>query len=420
MGTGPKVLLGIGGGIAAYKGIEVVRRLTAEGAGVRCALSRSAVSFVSPLTLEVLSGHAVYQQEYLTATGSGEESHIAAAQWADIFAVVPATAHLLARFALGLADDFLTTTALAFDGPMLVAPAMHAVMWRQPSVQAHVETLRGRGVSIIGPEEGPLASGEWGIGRMTSPEGIVEAMSSLIRSPSYSLDPLRNGSGSLQGKRVLVTAGPTHEPIDPVRFLGNRSSGKMGFALAAEASRRGAQTRLVAGPVSLETPPGVERIDVATALEMQAAVGELAPQQDLIIMTAAVADFRPERRAQHKIKKGDGVPELVLVPNPDILSGLEGVAPGAIRVGFAAETEPSETEALAKLERKRAHFLIWNDVSRRDVGFESDHNEVRVYRPGQPPTFLPRQTKAELAKCLFDLFSEALEQKEDNVATVVG
>ncbi len=415
MRAGPRVLLGIGGGIAAYKSIEVVRRLTAAGAEVRCAMSRSAGSFVSPLTLEVLSGHAVYQQEYLTANGAGDEAHITAARWADVVCVTPATAHLLARAALGLADDFLTTTLLAFDGPLLVAPAMHSVMWQQPAVQEHVRVLRSRGVTFIGPEEGPLASGEWGMGRMSAPEAIATEI--LARASGGGPRP-SPPSGPWVGKRVLVTAGPTHEPIDPVRFLGNRSSGKMGFSLAAEASRRGATTVLVAGPVGLETPAGVERIDVTTALEMSAAVEAAAPGQDLIIMTAAVADFRPESRAEQKIKKGDGAPDLVLVPNPDILTGLATTAPRAVRVGFAAETRPSEEEALAKLQRKGSDFLVWNDVSRADVGFESDHNEVRVYRPGQAPVFLPRQPKAELASALLDLFEGALEPaRESAVAT---
>src|SRR4051812_12813300 len=280
-----RVLLGVSGGIAAYKSAELVRRLRSRGHEVRCALTRSAVSFVTPLTLEVLSGHQVYQEEYLAATGSGEEAHITAAAWADVLCVAPATTHALARLALGLGDDFLTTTALAFAGPVVVAPAMHSVMWEQEATQGHVGTLKRRGVWFAGPVEGPLASGEVGMGRMAEPEEIVRMIEAT------------GGGGPLAGRTVLITAGPTFEPVDPVRFLGNRSSGRMGFALAAEAVRRGARTILVAGPVALPTPSGVTRVDVVTAREMERAVHEHAPAADLIVMAAAVADFRPRRPA---------------------------------------------------------------------------------------------------------------------------
>src|SRR3954468_4370512 len=272
-----RVLLGISGGIAAYKSAELVRRLRARGHEVRCALTRSAVSFVAPLTLEVLSGRPVHQEEYLTPGVGGEEEHIAAAAWAEVLCVAPATTHVLARLALGLADDFLTTTALAFTGPLVVAPAMHSSMWEKPTTRQHAAALKGRGVWFAGPVEGPLASGEVGMGRMAEPEAIVEAVEASA------------GLGPLAGRTVLVTAGPTHEPLDPVRFLGNRSSGKMGFALAAEAARRGARVVLVAGPVALASPPGVQRVDVVTALEMEKAVREQAPAADLIVMAAAVA-----------------------------------------------------------------------------------------------------------------------------------
>lgn len=397
MNRRPRVLLGVCGGIAAYKSAEIARRLLEAGCDVRCAMTRSAVSFLSPLTLEVLSGHAVYQEEYLTPTGRGEETHIAAAEWADVFCVAPATAHFLARFALGLADDFLTTTALAFAGPVVLAPAMHFEMWKKEAVQQHVATLKGRGAGFEGPVEGALASGEWGVGRMASPAEVVAAIERRL------------GRGDLEGRTVLVSAGPTYEPIDPVRFLGNRSSGKMGYALAAEAARRGARTVLVSGPVALEKPPGVERIDVETALEMRDAVHGLAEQADLIVMTAAVADFRPRQAAASKIKKERGVPDFELEQNPDILIGLADVAPAALRVAFAAETESSSAEALAKLERKKVELLVWNDVSKKGLGFGSDDNEVTVYRRHGAPVFLSRRPKRELAAELMNLFSQALK-----------
>jgi phosphopantothenoylcysteine decarboxylase / phosphopantothenate---cysteine ligase len=395
-----RVLLGVSGGIAAYKSAEMVRRFRGRGHEVRCALTRSAASFVTPLTLEVLSGRPVDQEEYLTATGTGEEAHITAAAWAHVLCVAPATTHVLARLALGLADDFLTTTALAFTGPVVVAPAMHSSMWEKPSTQEHVDTLRRRGVWLVGPVEGPLASGESGMGRMAEPAAIVEAVEAAA------------GAGPLAGRTVLVTAGPTHEPVDPVRFLGNRSSGRMGFALAAEAARRGARVVLVAGPVALPTPPGVTRVDVVTAREMERAVHEHAPAADLVVMTAAVADFRPLRIAPAKIKKEQGLPAIELEENPDILAGLRRIAPGAVLAGFAAETDDLERNAVAKLERKGADFLVANDVSRADIAFGSLANEVTVFRRDGEPVFLSRRPKDELAASLLDLFTAKLSRRE--------
>lgn len=398
-----RVFLGVTGGIAAYKAVEVARRLQDRGFEVRCALTRSARSFVTPLTFEVLTGHAVYEEEYLTATGRGEESHIAVAQWADVFCVAPATAHVLARLALGLADDFLTTTALAYRGPMVLAPAMHSEMWGQETVTQHVATLTRRGVAFAGPVEGPLASGEWGAGRLAEPLDIVAAVEQELQHD--------NEDAPLAGRTVLVSAGPTHEPLDPVRFLGNRSSGKMGFALAGEAAARGARTILVSGPVALATPPGVERHDVETALEMREAVYGQAPHADLIVMCAAVADFRPRRAAAGKIKKELGVPRVELEANPDILSGLADVAPAALRVGFAAETEVSEPQAYAKLKRKKAELLVWNNVAEKGIGFGSDANEVTVYRRSGDPIPLSRRPKRQLAAELMTIFSRALEDR---------
>jgi len=408
MSRRPRVFLGICGGIAAYKSAELVRRLLERGFEVRCALTRSAKSFIPPLTLEVLSGHAVYEQEYLTATGRGEESHIAVAQWADAFCIAPATAHMLARLALGLADDFLSTSALAFPGPMVVAPAMHSQMWQREAVQQHAATLAGRGVVFAGPVEGPLASGESGPGRLADVAEIVATLERVL------------GRGELAGRRVLVSAGPTWEPIDPVRFLGNRSSGKMGFALAAEAARRGASTVLVAGPVALPKPPGVERIDVETAHQMRDAIYAHAPGADLVIMTAAVADFRPAAPSASKLKKERGVPAIAFATNPDILAGLPDVAPDAVRVGFAAETERSTAEAEAKLARKDVDFLVWNDVSVSGLGFGSDDNEVTVYRRHGEPVVLSRRPKRQIAADLFDLFTDALERRELATAGTPG
>jgi phosphopantothenoylcysteine decarboxylase/phosphopantothenate--cysteine ligase len=391
-----RVLLGVSGGIAAYKTPELVRRLRDAGAEVRCALTPNAKAFVAPLALEIASGAAVHLEEYLAPGGDGDEAHVAAAAWADLLLVAPATAHTLAALALGLADNFLLTTALAFRGPVVVAPAMHAAMWEQPSTVARLAELRARGVEIVGPTVGPLASGEVAMGRMAEIPDIVGAVVA------------RRRSGALSGATVVVTAGPTCEPIDPVRFLGNRSSGKMGFAVAAAAARAGATVHLVAGPVALPTPPAVERHDVETALEMEAAVRRLAPGADVVVMAAAVADFRPAAVAAQKLKKRDGAPAIELVANPDILAALPGIAPAALRVGFAAETADLLAEAEHKLAAKDAHLLVANDVSRSDIGFGSDDNEATVLRRGAPAVQLPRAPKARLAESLIEIFAGEL------------
>ena len=387
-----RVLLGVSGGIAAYKAAILVRRLADRGHEVRCALTHSAPKFVSPLTLEVLTGHHVYGDSYMDARGTGEEEHIVAAQWADVLCVAPATANTLARFALGLAEDFLSTAALAFEGPVFMAPAMHTAMWEKAEVQDHVARLTSRGVQILGPEEGALASGELGAGRMTEPEAIADALESAIPS------------GALEGRRVVVSAGPTFESLDPVRFLGNRSSGKMGFALAECAAKLGAHVTLVAGPVSLSEPDGVSRIDVTDARSMEAAVYEAAQRADLVIMAAAVSDFRPADRADQKIKKSAGARTIQLVENPDILKGLAESAPAAVRVGFAAETHDLETNARGKLDAKSADYLVANDVSRSDIGFDSDSNEVTVYSRDGSAEQLSRKPKKQIARELLEIF----------------
>jgi len=411
MNPRPRVLLGISGGIAAYKSVELLRRLKDRGFDVRCALSKNAEAFVAPLTLEVLSGHAVYRQEYLTPTGRGEESHIALAHWADGVCFAPATANLIARLAYGLADDFLTTTALAFPGPVVVAPAMHAEMWGHAAVRENVATLDRRGVRFVGPVEGPLADGKVGMGRLADPAEIAGAVEHHLAA---------SAGGPLAGRRVLISAGPTREAIDPVRFICNRSSGKMGFALAAEAARRGAEVVLVAGPVALATPPGVERIDVTTALEMRDAVYERAPASDVVVMTAAVADFRPRSPAREKLKKELGPPRIEFDPNPDILQGLPDIAPDALLVGFAAETDLGEEQIHRKLERKGCHLLVANDVSRSDIGFGADANEVIVYRREGEPVAIGRRPKPALAGELIEIFQNALEERAAHVAPALG
>ena len=392
-----RILLGITGGIAAYKSPELVRRLRDAGYEVRCAVTGSAHAFVAPLALEVVSGHAVYGEEYLAPTGSGEELHIAAAEWADLLLIAPATANTLAGLALGTADNFLLTTALAFRGPVLAAPAMHSAMWEQPAMRTRVAELAAHGVELIGPVVGPLASGEVGLGRMADVPEIVAAVKRRLQP------------GTLAGRKFVVTAGPTFEPIDPVRFLGNRSSGKMGFAIADEAARRGAAVELIAGPVSLPTPDRVSRTDVQTALEMESAVRRHVGTADVVVMAAAVADYRPRSAADQKLKKGAGPPELELVANPDILSLLPQLAPNALRVGFAAETSGLEAEARRKLEQKGAHLLVANDVGRSDIGFASDDNEVVLFARDQSPQAIGKRTKTAVAVALVDRIELELE-----------
>jgi phosphopantothenoylcysteine decarboxylase / phosphopantothenate---cysteine ligase len=396
-----RVLLGVTGGIAACKAPMLVRRLREHGLTVRCALTAAGERFVAPLALEVLSGQSVLREEYLEPGGGGQELHIELGHWADVLCVAPTTAHTLARLAWGLADDFLTTTALAHEGPLVLAPAMHSAMWAKPSVAEAVERLRHRGTVIVGPERGALASGELGLGRMSEPDAIAEAVVGCL--PGYR---------DLAGVRILVTAGPTYEAIDPVRFFGNRSSGKMGFAIAAEAAVRGARVELVAGPVSLPTPAGVERLDVESAEEMAGAVASRAAAADVVVMAAAVADFRPAEFLGQKIKREarEGL-ELRLVRNPDILAGLSSSAPRALRVGFGAETERLLEHGSRKLAAKEADILVVNDVSRTDIGFGAEDNEVVVLRPGEKPLELGKRDKKLVARALLDLIRAALDER---------
>ena len=397
------VLLGVTGGIAAFKAPLLVRRLRERGHRVRCALTESASAFVTPLTLEVLTGEPVYGEEYLRASGSGEELHLTAATWADVFCVAPLTANTLARLALGLADDFLTTTNLMYEGPLVLAPAMHSAMWNKGTVTEHVALLQERGAYFVGPDDGPLASGESGVGRLSEIEEIVERIEAAARTRSS--EP----SSFWSGRAVVVSAGPTEEPIDDVRYLSNRSSGRMGFSIAAEAARRGAAVTLVAGPVALETPVDVSRVDVRTAAEMKEVIESAGASADLIVMAAAVADFRPAERAPGKLKKAGGLSEVRLERTADILGGLRALAPNAVLVGFAAESGDPRAEALRKLEAKKLDWIVANDISRADIGFQSSDNEVTLYRRGGESIALSRRPKSEIARALLDTFERGVE-----------
>jgi phosphopantothenoylcysteine decarboxylase/phosphopantothenate--cysteine ligase len=388
-----RVLLAVSGGIAAYKTPELVRALIRSGCAVRCAMTTSAREFVTPLVLQTLSGERV-ATELFDLSQEGEIGHVALADWAELLIVAPATANLLAKLALGLADDLVSTIALATTAPILVAPAMNVNMWRHPATQRNVAALRERGVRMVGPETGELACGWEGEGRMSEPDSIAAAARIAL------------GTRGLSGEVVLVTAGGTREAVDAVRFLGNRSSGKMGFAVAEEAARRGAEVVLVAGPTALATPPGVRRVDVESALDMRDCVFAELPRATIVVKAAAVSDFRPAKVAERKIKKEDLPPgqgvTLELVCTPDILAEICREKGDRIVVGFAAESHDLVESARRKLERKGCDLVVANDITREASGFDADDNAVVFVWPGSEIEELPPLPKADVARRLFD------------------
>jgi phosphopantothenoylcysteine decarboxylase/phosphopantothenate--cysteine ligase len=388
-----RILLIVGGGIAAYKACELIRLLGKRGHTVRCVLTDGGSHFVTPMTLAALSGEQVYTSLW-DLKDEAEMGHIQLSREADLVVVAPASADLLARMAAGLADDLATTLLLATDKPVLAAPAMNVRMWQHAATRRNVATLRGDGVTVLEPDEGAMACGEYGPGRLPEPAAIVAAI-------ERALAPVDR---RLTGRHVIVTAGPTHEAIDPVRYLANRSSGRQGFAIAGALATLGARVTLVAGPVSLATPAGVERVDVTTAREMQAAVDAALPA-DAAVMVAAVADWRVEA-APHKVKKGDAPAALTLVENPDILATLAG-RPDRPRlvIGFAAETERVVDHAVAKLARKRADMIVANDVSGDVMG--GDANTVHLVTAAGVETW-QRAPKTDVAARLAERIADAL------------
>ena len=394
-----RVLLCVGAGIAAYKSCEVVRRLKDAGAQVQVVMTANAVQFVAPLTFQALSGRPV-RTSLFDPAAEAAMGHIELARWASVVLIAPATADLLARLAGGFADDLVTTLCLATSAQVLVAPAMNQQMWQHPATQANVELLRRRSVCLIGPGAGPQACGETGPGRMAEPAEIVAAVIAAAAAPGQ-----RPASAPpcLLGRKVLITAGPTREAIDPVRYISNHSTGKQGFALAAAARAAGAEVTLIAGPVNLATPAGVTRIDVQTALEMHAQVLAAAAGQDLFIAVAAVADYRPDRLAATKIKKtagGDPL-TLTLTENPDIVAAVAALAERPFVLGFAAETDRVLDNAREKRRRKRLDAIAVNDVAAPGIGFESDDNAVTLIWEGGERA-LPRTTKEAIAMQLIE------------------
>ena len=397
---GQRVLLCVGGGIAAYKALELVRRLRDAGAEVQVAMTAGAQHFVTPLSFQALSGHPTRTTLWDSAA-EASMGHIELARWADRIVIAPATADLLARLAHGQADDLVTTLCLATTAPITVAPAMNHRMWLHAATQANIATLRGRGVQVVGPEDGLLAEGESGPGRLSEPEALVTALLSTQATPASASD------GALKGLKVVVSAGPTYEDLDPVRYLGNRSSGKMGFAVAASAARRGADVTLVAGPVNLPTPAGVRRVDVRSAAQMHQAVFAAFPA-DIYIGAAAVADYTPRLPAANKIKKSNESLALDLVRTPDILAEVAAQTQALkLVVGFAAETENVAGYARGKLVAKHLDLIVANRVGVADGGFESDQNAMTAYWPDGERVFTPG-AKTRLADDLIDLIVERL------------
>jgi phosphopantothenoylcysteine decarboxylase/phosphopantothenate--cysteine ligase len=390
-----RITLGVTGGVAAYKAAELVRRLQQDGFAVQVAMTRGAREFITPLTFAALTGQKVITDLFAESGGEANlESaieHIAVAQRTDLLLVAPATADILAKFARGIADDFLTTLYLASTAPVVVAPAMNVNMWNHAATQENVEILRARGVKIVDPDEGYLACGMTGAGRLASQEQIVAAVRETLH---FRRD--------LEGQTVLVTAGPTYEDLDPVRYLTNRSSGKMGYAVAEAAARRGARVILVSGPTSLESPAGVERIAIRTAEEMHRAVQEEFLESSIAIFAAAVADYRPVQSFDQKIKRDKKPLTLSLEATPDILASVAKNKGERLVVGFAAETERVAENARKKLTAKNADMIVANDVTAEGAGFDHDTNIVTLFARDGRDLPLPRMNKTEVAQRILD------------------
>lgn len=394
-----RIVLGVGGGIAAYKSAELVRRLRDQGAEVRVVMTHGGREFITPLTLQALSGHPVHL-DLLDTAAEAAMGHIELARWADLVLIAPATADLMARLTQGVADDLLTTLVLATDAPVALAPAMNQAMWRDPATQANAEALAKRGLHLFGPASGSQACGDVGLGRMLEPDQLAQLAADLFQHKA------------LTGRHVLITAGPTQENIDPVRYITNHSSGKMGFALAEAAVEAGAKVTLITGPVHLPTPERVNRIDVVSARDMLAAC-EAAMPCDLLIAAAAVADYRPEVVAAHKMKKdptsGEGL-LLQLVRNPDILATLAGRADRPFSVGFAAETENLLEYASRKLKDKNLDLIVANDVANPSIGFNSEENAITIIDRALHQNSFAQTSKGKIARQLIAFIADRLNQ----------
>ncbi len=394
-----RIVLGVGGGIAAYKSAELVRRLRDQGAEVRVVMTQGGREFITPLTLQALSGHPVHM-DLLDPAAEAAMGHIELAKWADLILIAPATADLMARLAQGIANDLLTTLVLATDAPVALAPAMNQAMWRDEATQANSQVLIERGLHMFGPASGSQACGDVGLGRMLEPDDLAQLAADCFKREA------------LTGRHVLITAGPTQENIDPVRYITNHSSGKMGFALAEAAVEAGAKVTLVTGPVHLPTPDRVNRIDVVSARDMLAAC-EAAMPCDLLIAAAAVADYRPEVVAQHKLKKDPSTGEgmlLQMVRNPDILATLAQRDDRPFSVGFAAETEKLLDYAARKLKDKNLDLIVANDVANPSIGFNSEENAITIIDRDLQQSSLAQTSKGKIARQLIAFIADRLNR----------
>ncbi len=391
------VILGVTGCIAAYRAPVILRLLQKQGVAVYPVMTRSAAQFIGPLTLEKLSGHRVICEMFQTP--GGEIEHISLARKSDLLLVAPATANIIAKFAAGIADDFLSTIYLSTTTPVVVAPAMNVEMWRHPATQRNLEVLRQRGVRVIEPGVGYQACGEFGEGRLAEPESIAITVLGILQ-----------GQKTLSGRKILVTAGPTVEDLDPVRYVSNRSSGKMGFAIAEEAARRGAEVTLVAGPVALPDPQGVTVVHVRSADEMHAEVLDRYADLDVVVKAAAVADFRPDRTLPQKRKKSGDSWSLDLVSTVDILASLGRSKRNQFLVGFAAESENLVENAILKLHEKNLDLIVANDISSEDSGFDIDYNRVVLIGPDGIVTQTERIPKKDVARLLWDQIEQRLQE----------
>ena len=400
--TNKRILLGVTGGIAAYKSAELVRRLQDQGADVRVVMTRAATEFITPLTMQALSGHPVHL-DLLDPETESVMGHIELARWADLILIAPASANFIARLAGGQGDDLLTTVCLAAQCRIAVAPAMNQAMWANPATQQNMQSLIDKRFAVFGPDEGLQACGETGAGRLLDVNGIVALADQIFPT------------GSLAGRKVVITAGPTREAIDPVRYISNHSSGKQGYALAEAAAEAGARVVLVSGPTGLPTPDRVTRIDVVSAIQMYDAVMAEVDDCDIFIGVAAVADFRPVMAQQHKIKKSGAASNrswtIELVENPDIVASVAGLPDGPFTVGFAAETENLLAYARRKLESKGLDMIVANDVSDTSIGFNSDHNQITVIWDSNEQT-LPLMSKRNASAKIVELVAGQLANRK--------
>jgi phosphopantothenoylcysteine decarboxylase/phosphopantothenate--cysteine ligase len=403
-----KVLLGVTGGIACYKSPEIVRRLADHGVEVRVVMTRSAGEFIRPLVFQAVTGNPVHL-DLLDEDAEAGMGHIELARWADILLIAPATANTIARMTAGIADDLLSTICLATTAKQIIAPAMNSMMWHHAATSANLQTLVSRGVEVLGPDVGSQACGETGVGRMLEPDDIVQAI--VERQAAVTAEP-GSSNGLLSGRHVLITAGPTREDIDPVRFISNHSSGKMGFALAQAALDAGAHVTIVAGPVRLATPANADRVDVISARDMHREVMKRADTSDIFISVAAVADYRVAEQAQNKIKKSADDMVLKLTRNADILADVAALSSRPMCVGFAAETENLEAYARGKMQRKKLDMIIANLVGGTATGFNSDQNAVEVFWPDGGQSFSAR-SKQSLSAELITLIASRYRHREN-------